>query len=64
MKQKEYSYKNANIWTKQQIECYKCKRTTIGCKACSIVKYYGIKDCKLFKHILIKFTKIGQPKGV
>lgn len=51
-------------WTEQEKECYKCKRSTIGCRACSIVRDYKFKDCKLFKHVLIKFTQIGKPKGV
>lgn len=60
---KEYKYRNANHWTEQEKECYKCKRST-GCNDCSIVKDYQIETCNIFKHVLIKFAKLGQPKGV
>lgn len=49
-------------WNSQEIECFKCKMSPYGCKACSIYSDYGIKTCYLFKYVLIKFSKIGLPR--
>lgn len=48
-------------WTEQEIECLYAKRNG-GCKACSIRDLYqleSLKECKMFKFILIKFSKYG-----
>lgn len=48
-------------WTEQEIECLYNKRNG-GCKNCSIRDIYkleSLKECKMFKLILIKFSKYG-----